>query len=141
MIVRFIVSSLAGGIVLFLLGFLIYGLFLEAWMRTQIADLPGMMKEEPDMIALAVFNLVLAGMIAFVAENWAKARNFVDGLKVGGVLIFFYSMSVNLSFTAFMNVITSISAPIVDVFAMTFMGTIAGGVIGIVLGKMRGSES
>ena len=140
MVVRFIVSSIAGGIVFFVLGFLIYGLMLEPWMRTQMAEFPGMMKEAHDLIVLAVFNLVLAAMIAFVAENWAKARNFVDGLKVGGVLMFFYGMAVNLSFTAFMNIFLSVYAPIVDVFTMTLMGTIAGGVIGLVLGKMSGSE-
>lgn len=139
MIVRFIVSSIAGGIVFFILGFLIYGLALDPWMKANTAQFAGLMKEVPDMIPLAVANIVWAGMIAFVAENWANTRNFADGMKVGGILMFFAAMAINLQFTAFMNMYLSVLVPIVDTFVVTFMGVVTGGVIGFIIGKMKGS--
>ncbi len=139
MIARFIVSAVAGGIVMFVLGFLIYGLALDPWMKANIAEYAGLMKKAPDMIALAGMNIVWAGLIAFVADNWAKARDFGSGMKVGGILMFFASIAINLGYTAFMNMYLSVLVPLVDSVAMTFLGVVVGGVIGVVLGKMHKS--
>jgi site-specific recombinase len=139
MVVRFIVSAVAGGIVMFILGFLIYGLALDPWMKANIAEYAGLMKETPDFIALAGMNIVWAGLIAFVADNWAKARDFGSGMKVGGILMFFAAIAMNLGYTAFWNLFQSVLVPLVDSVVMTFMGVVVGGVIGVVLGKMHKS--
>jgi len=137
MIARFIVSAVVGGIVFFVLGFLLYGMLLDPWMRANVTQYPGLMKEVPDMVPLAGMNLVWAASIAFVADNWANARDFGSGMKVGGILMFFASIAVNLSFTAFMNMFQNLLVPVVDSITWTFIGVVSGGVIGIVLGKMK----
>ena len=58
-------------------------------------------------------------------------------MKVGGILMFFASIAVNLSFTAFMNMFQNLLVPVVDSITWTFIGVVSGGVIGIVLGKMK----
>ena len=80
-------------------------------------------------------------MIAFVADNWAKARDLGTGMKVGGVLMFFSAMAINLQFSAFMNIYLSFLLPVIDVAIVTFMGVVCGGVIGLILGKMSGAEA
>lgn len=137
MVVRFLVSTAVGGILFFVLGFLLYGMLLDPWMRANITQYPGLMKEMPDMVPLAGMNLVWAGMIAFVADNWANAKDFGSGMKVGGVLMFFAAIAVNLGYTAFMNMFQSLLVPVVDSVVMTFMGVLTGGAIGFVLGKMN----
>lgn len=137
MIVRFIVSTIVGGIVFFVLGFLIYGLFLDAWMKANVVEYAGLMNAQPQMLALVGMNLVWAGLIAFVADNWANVKDFGAGMKVGGVIMFFAGIAINLSNTAFMNIYTNSLVPVVDTVAITFMGVITGGVIGLVLGKMK----
>jgi len=137
MIVRFIVSSVVGGIVFFILGFLIYGLALDPWMKANTVQYTGMLKDPPDFIALGLANIVWAAMVAFVADNWANARDFASGAKVGGLLMFFAVVALDLQFVAFMNLYLNVLVPLVDVVAVTVMGIITGGVIGIVLGMMN----
>lgn len=137
MAVRFLVSTVVGGIVFFILGFLLYGMLLDPWMKANITQYAGLMKEIPDMVPLAGMNLVWAGMIAFVADNWAKANDLGSGMKVGGILMLFASIAVNLGYTAFMNMFQSLLVPVVDSVVWTFIGVVSGGVIGIVLGKMN----
>ncbi|QQS42825.1 MAG: hypothetical protein IPM63_07795 [Acidobacteriota bacterium] len=136
MVVRFLVCAIAGGIVIFVLGFLIYGLALAGWIQANTVQYPGLILDPPNFVALAISNIVWAGMIAFVADNWANARNFGAGMKVGGILMFFSAMAVNLQNTAFMNIFENMLVPVVDVAGVTFMGVFAGGVIGFILGKM-----
>lgn len=137
MVVRFLVSAVAGGIVFFVLGFLIYGLALQPWIMANTAQYPGLMIDPPNFIALAISNIVWAGLIAFIADNWANARDFASGMKVGGIVMFFAAMAINLGYTAFWNMFLSILVPVVDVAALTFMGVVTGGVIGFILGKMN----
>ncbi|HUF05622.1 MAG TPA: hypothetical protein VMM38_15790 [Aridibacter sp.] len=137
MIVRFIVSAVAGGIVIFILGYLIYGLALHSWILANTAQYPGLLINPPSMVPLAISNIVWAGLIAFVADNWAKARDFASGMKVGGIVMFFSAMAINLGYIAFMNIFLSVLVPVVDVAAVTFMGVVSGGVIGFILGKMN----
>ncbi|MCO6510496.1 MAG: hypothetical protein J5I65_06850 [Aridibacter famidurans] len=137
MVVRFLVCSIAGGIVIFVLGYLIYGLALASWIQANTVQYPGLIINPPNLVALAISNIVWAGMIAFVADNWANAKDFGAGMKVGGILMFFSAMAVNLQNTAFMNIFQNMLVPVVDVAGVTFMGVFAGGVIGFILGKMN----
>lgn len=137
MVVRFLVCAIAGGIVIFVLGFLIYGLALASWMQANTVQYPGLMIDPPNFVALAVSNIVWAGLIAFVADNWANAKDFGAGMKVGGIVMFLASMAMNLGYTAFWNIFQNMLVPVVDVAVMTFMGVVAGGVIGFILGKMN----
>jgi hypothetical protein len=137
MIARFIVSAVAGGIVFFVLGFLIYGMALDPWMRANTVQYAGLMINPPNMLALAGSNIVWAGMIALVADNWAGVKDFGAGMKIGGILMFFAAVAINLGYTAFMNIFLSALVPVVDVAVVTFMGVITGGVIGFILGKMN----
>ena len=142
MIARFIVSSVAGGIVFFVLGYLIYGMALAGFVADHTVTYEGLMKNPPDLIVLAIGNLVWAAMIAFVADYWASTSTPVGGAKVGGILMFFAVLAVDLQNQAFMNIFKGAAVVIiVDVVIVTVMGIIAGAVIGFVIGKMQGSGS
>ena len=136
MIARVLAATVAGGITYFILGFLIFGLFLEEKMKPYLTVYPGLMKEVPDWAPLILANLVTAFLFAYILDNWAQIRTFVGGLKAGAIISFLQALSFQLMFLAFMNMHKSYIPVVMDVVASTVMGAITGGVIGLVLGMM-----
>ncbi len=136
MITRVLVATLAGAIVMFLLGYLIFGVLLNSYMTANVMQYAGMMKNPPNFIMLIVANLALAWLLAFVADYWAGIRNFASGLKLGALITFPMIIWSVLRFEAFMDLYIGFVPIIVNVLAATLMGAIAGGVIGLVLGMV-----
>src|SRR5687768_4314136 len=133
--IRTLVATLAGAVVLFFGGWLIFGLLLANYMKANTVQYAGLMKEPmPDMIPLALANLALAWLFAFVFDYWAGIRTFVTGLKGGALITLPIMLWIDLQFMAFMNLYTSIVPLIIDIIAATVLGAIAGGVVGLVLG-------
>lgn len=141
MIIRVLAGTLAGGIVFFFLGWLIFGLLLAEFMKAHTINYIGLLKEPmPDMIPLAAANLAWSWLLAFIFEYWANIRTFVGGLKGGALIMFPIVLGINLQYLAFMNLHQGFTPLIVNVVASTVLGSIAGGVIGLVLG-MVGSKA
>ena len=136
MIARVLAATVAGGVTYFILGFLIWGLFLEDAMRPYMNVYPGLMNEVPVWAPLIFANLVTAFLFAYILDNWAQVRTFAGGAKAGAIIAFLQTLSLQLMFLAFMNIAKNYIPPIVDVIVATVMGAITGGVIGLVLGMM-----
>ena len=136
---RTIVAAIVGAIVLFLTGFLFFGVLLESFFKSQMIEYKGLMRETPIFVTLFLWNIVWAWLIAFIFDYWATIRTFVGGLKGGAIIMFAVVFGVNLANYTFMNIYTGNPlVPIaVSVIVQTVMGALAGGVIGLVLGKMR----
>ena len=137
MITRILVAALVGGIVMFGLGFLIYGMLLEPYMKANMtAEAVKLMKNPPNFVLLVVSNLMLALVLAVIFERWASIKTFVSGAIAGAIIVFLMALGIDLQFAATMNLMNGFVPVIVDVLAATAMGAITGGVIGLVLGKM-----
>lgn len=136
MITRVLVATLAGAVVLFLLGYLIFGVLLNSYMQANVMQYAGMMKNPPNIMMLIVANLAFAWLLAFVADYWAGIRNFASGLKLGALITFPLIIWSTLRFEAFIDLYIGYALIIVVVLAATLLGAIAGGVIGLVLGMV-----
>ena len=134
MITRVLVATLAGAIVMFLLGYLIFGVLLNSFMQENVNQYTGMIKDPPNFMLLIGANLVLAWLLAFVGDYWAGIRNFASGLKLGALITFPVVLWSDLQFESFANIYMGFVPIIVNVLAGTLLGAIAGGVIGLVLG-------
>lgn len=138
MIIRVLAATLAGAIVFFGLGYVIYGILLDPVLKGYMAHYPGLVKEPmPDMVPLFLWNFVMAFLFAFVFDRWAGIRSFAGGLRGGAVLMVLIALMTDLSSIAFMNLWTSYVGVVIDIIGATVLGTIAGGVIGLVLGYMN----
>jgi len=133
---RVLVAAVAGGAALFFLGFLVYGIALEAWMNSQMVPHPGLMRESPNFVTLILANIVWALLVALIFDRWATISTFAGGLLGGAAIAFFMSLFNDLMSISLMNLFTSFTPVLVDVIAFTVIGAIAGGVIGLVLGIM-----
>jgi len=136
MIKKFILATLAGSVVQFLLGWLIYGLLLANFMNSHTTHYEGLMKDMNTgsfIILIFLSELVMAFLITFIFQRWAKFEGFFKGLTAGMLLGFLLALSYDLYFLASMNMF-SVSTTVVDVIANTVVVGIAGAVIAWVLG-------
>ena len=141
MFTRILAATVAGGITIFIYGFVVWGLFLENMMRPHMNTFPGLMNEMPVWAPLVLANLVNAFYLALIFDRWAGIRTFAGGAQAGAIIMFLVSLSTQLMFLAFMNLHKDYVPVAVDLIATAVMGAIAGGVIGQVLGMMKKGEA
>jgi len=136
MIKKLILATLAGSVVQFLLGWLIYGLLLADFMNSNTTHFEGLMKDMNSgsfIILVFISGLMMSFLITFIFQRWAKFDNFLKGLTGGMFLGFFMALTYDLFSLAAMNII-NVSTMIVDVIANTVVVGIVGAVIAWVLG-------
>jgi len=130
---KFILGTLAGGITLFLLGFVVYAIVLEGFFSSQtvsgIAKSPEQMRYYP----LFLGNLATAALLSYIFLKWANITTFVEGMKAGAVIGFFMAAGFDLVMYDTSRIISA-EGTIADVFVWAFNASIVGGVVGAVLG-------
>jgi len=127
-----ILAALAGGIALFVLGFLIYGVVLAGFYAGNLGSATGVVREVPVWWALCVSQFGLAAVITYVAVH-ASVSSASEGLKMGAVfgLLFGVAIAFDLyAVTNWSNVTVAFVEPLVTAVRIS----LAGGVIGAVLG-------
>jgi hypothetical protein len=136
--VRVLLSAVAGAITLFILGYLIWGVLLTSYFKSNTIEYAGLSKQPtPNLLLLFLSNLALAFLLAFVFAQWASIRTFAGGLAAGAIVGFLIHLSWKLSLMGYMNLYKEISPVVVDVLVETARASLAGGVIGAVLGLMN----
>jgi hypothetical protein len=132
------VAAVVGAIVMFTLGFLIFGLALDSFMSANIVQYEGFQKDPPAFVPMILSFLVFSWLISFVFDQWADIRTFAGGLIGGGLIMFAITLANEMSFLAFMNLYQGLGIVAVNIVVITIIGAVAGGLIGAILGKMEG---
>ncbi len=131
-----IMATLAGFVILFLLGWLLYGMLLMDFYQANSGTVSGVMREESEMIwwALIVGNLLQAYLLVYIFGKWANITSFGGGLQAGAILGLILGFAINLTMYGTTNMM-NLTAALVDPFVGAVMMGITGGVIGYVLGR------
>lgn len=131
-----IMATLAGFVVLFLLGWLIYGMLLMDFYAANSGSATGVMKEDGDMVwwALVVGNICQAYLLVYIFGKWANITTFSGGFQSGAVIGLIIGLAFNLNMYGTSNLMNLTSA-LVDPIVSAIMMGITGGVIGAVLGR------
>ena len=129
---KFAIATVAGGVVLLLTRFVFYGVLLRDFMAANSA--PGVMKVVPDMAPLVLGELCVAAFLTLILSRWEGITSFGAGAKAGAVLGLLFALGLNLVFYATMNMIEAVAIP-ADTVVNTIRMCLAGGVIGLVLGR------
>lgn len=131
-----LLATLVGFIVLFLLGWLIYGMLLMDFYGNNSGSASGVMRAEDEFIwwALILGNLFQAYLLVYIFGNWANITTFSDGLKAGAIIGLTMGLAFNLSMYGTSNLMNLTSA-LVDPFVSAVMMAITGGVVGFMLGR------
>ena len=128
------ISALLGGIVIFLLGFVFYGMLLDSFMKENFNQCANRPMEEMVWWALIISNLIWAGSYS-VIFSWAGITGFMNGLQKGALIAFLIGLSYGLSFYSMTTTYNSMTAMIVDLLVGTAMGAIGAGVVAWYLGR------
>jgi hypothetical protein len=132
---KFLIGTLVGGIVLFFLGYLLYGMLLMNFF-TQHSHAPaGADKAMSDLIwwALVLGNFVTGALLTYVILKVGNVNSFGSAAGIAATIGLLMSLGDDLIRYATANSF-DLTALFTDVVVFTIMTAIAGGIIGAVLG-------
>ena len=128
-----LVASVAGAVVLFVGGYVLYELVLGGFMSANMGSATGVMKESPDFLWIAVGQLASGGVLATVL-GWAGATDAAGGAKAGAKIGALLSVAFGFVMLGAMN-ISTLTWTVVDVVVTAVLWGAAGAVVGIMLGR------
>lgn len=123
---NFLVSSLVGSVVYWLLGWLFYGiLFTEIYPPS----------DTQNMLYIYLGCLTFALLLGYIFNKWAGISTLMSGLYAGALIGFLYGLSMN--FFMYSNMEPNMSNMLLDVVLNAVSGGVTGAVMGLVIGKMK----
>ena len=124
---NFLVSGIVGGIIYFLLGWLLYGiLFKDAFQTTG----------NENMLFIFLGCMTFGFFVSYIFIKWAGISNVVTGFMSGAVIGLFFGLYSNF----FMNSMTSeinYQTMGLDIVITIVMSALVGAAIALVNGKLK----
>jgi hypothetical protein len=133
---KIIRGTLFGGIAYFLMGWLVWGILLMDFYTANFNQCASRPEMEMIWWAMIVSNLTMALLLTLFLK-WSGAKGIVDGLKIGALFGFLYSLSLNLGYYSMTTMFNNFTAIIVDVIVNTLVMAIIGLVIVLLWGKEK----
>ena len=121
-----LVGAVLGGLTLFLLGGLLYGILLADVFTTDVS-------KEPDVLLLILANLVLGFLLVWLFTRMGTATPMA-GSRDGALLGFLFTLSYDLLLYA-TTTLGNLSTFALDVVVAAVMFALAGAIIGWWLGR------
>ena len=137
---RFVVGTLAGGVVLYAVGYLIFTLAFAAFYAANAGSATGVDRGGELFWALALANLAYGALITFAIGNRVGSLSTGGGIKIGAIVGFLLWCTADFVFYGTTN-IANLTRTVVDPLLEIVHGGIGGGVIAVVLGKMGDRQS
>ncbi len=132
-----ITAAVAGTVVLFVAGYLFWGLLLADFFAANQGSATGVMREPPDFLVLGLGQLALGFLLATVL-GWAGAKTPAAGFKTGAELGLLAGLGWDLILFATTNVAT-LTGALADAVVFAVVMGLGGAVVGMMLG--RGASS
>jgi hypothetical protein len=133
---KIIRGTVFGGIVYFLMGWLVWGILLMDFYTSNFNQCASRPEMEMIWWAMIVSNLSIALLLTLFLK-WSGAKGIVDGLKTGALFGFLFSLSLDLGYYSMTTMFNNFTAIIVDVFVNTVVMAVIGLVIVITWGKEK----
>jgi uncharacterized membrane protein len=132
---KFLIGTLVGGVAFFFLGYLMYGVALSSFFAAHAGASNGDMKTMEQIVwwALILGNVASGALLTYIFLKLGNISTFGSGASTAAAIGFFMALSMDLIRFATSNSL-DLTASLADVAVETFMGAIAGGIIGVVLG-------
>lgn len=133
---KIIRGTLFGGIAYFLLGWLVWGILLMDFYTANYSQV--MNRPITDMVwwAMVVSNLAFALLLTLILK-WSGAKVIMDGLKIGTIVGFLFSLSIDLSFYSMTTMFNNLSGIVVDLVVNSAVMALIGLVIVLTWGKEK----
>ena len=126
--IKTLLIGLAGGIVVFLTGFFVYGILMMEYFTTNTPEIRGLIKDPMELWATGIGNIVWGILLSYIIDI-AGIRSGVKGALNGALIFFLFSLGTNIVFYSQYNIYT-FQTSIVDALCMTVLGATSGALTG-----------
>ena len=136
---RFMVGTLVGGLTMWGVGYLIWGLAFTNFFADNAGSATGVARDSQVVWAVALGNFSLAALVTLAVGSKAGSLTIGTGFKIGATVGFLVWFGVDFILYGVQNV-SNLTATIVDPLLELVHTGIGGAVIAAVLGKSAPSD-
>ena len=133
---KILFGGLAGGVALYLLGWVIYGMLMMDYSMANYNQCLNRPMTEMIMWAMILSSFALGFLLALVF-SWSNTTGILAGAKVAGIFGLLLSISLDFGFYSMTTMYPNLQVIFVDVMAYTVYLALAGAVIGGVMGMVK----
>ena len=131
---KILLGALAGAVTLFILKWIVYGVFLINWISANLN--PCILRPMDDYIIWAMVIATFAfGFMLSIIFSWSNTTGAIKGAKIAGIIGLLYSISMDFTLYGTSTRFSNFSAVLVSVIVNVIMWAIAGAIVGWVMGK------
>lgn len=131
---KVLLATLAAAIAAFLFGWVVFGILLDDFYKSNTPVYEGLMKNPPDLLMIFLSNVFNAFLISYIFNRWAGIRTAGEGAQAGFIIVAITALAYDLMTYAMMNLLTPM-VMVVDVIGSGAFGAVIGAVAGLVLGS------
>jgi hypothetical protein len=133
---KILIGGLIGGVILFLAGWLLYGMAFSGFFEANQGSATGVGRSEDEMIfwALIVGNLAGGLLLAIIYGRWASISTVKTGFIAGAVIGLLMGISMDFVMYATTNM-ANMTAVLVDPLIMAVMWGLGGAGVGWYFGR------
>jgi len=132
---QWVVGTVAGGIVVFGLGYVIFEMLLADFYAANAGSATGVMRDPQVIWAIFVGALAYAALILYAMRSQAAPTSMASGMKVGAIVGFLLWACADFTFFGITN-LNNLTITIVDPLVEIVHGGITGAVLGALLPKL-----
>jgi len=132
---QWVVGTVAGGIVVFGLGYVIFEMLLADFYAANAGSATGVMRDPQVIWAIFVGALAYAALILYAMRSQAAPASMASGMKVGAIVGFLLWACADFTFFGITN-LNNLTITIVDPLVEIVHGGITGAVLGALLPKL-----
>ncbi len=136
---RIVIGTLAGGITMFLLGYLIWSLIFADFFAANAGSATGVDREPFLVWAIVLGTFSLAALVTLAVESQAGNSTILDGFKIGAIVGFLVWFGVDFIHYGVSN-LSNLTATIVDPLLEAVRTGISGAVIVVVLDRFANDQ-
>jgi hypothetical protein len=133
---KVLVGGLIGGVVFFLLGWLVYGMALTTMMTENTMAGINRPMEEMQWAFLIIGHFAFGFLMAYILDK-SNVYSFGSGATMGAVIGFLFALAFDFIMYATTNYYTTMSFVFIDIIVATVMSAIVAGVVGWWYGRKR----
>jgi hypothetical protein len=136
---RLVIGTLAGGIAMYVVGYLMFGVTFRAFYDANAGSATGVSRDVNLEWAVALGTLAYAALITFAMGNQSGPSTIGAGIKTGAVVGFLLWFTADFIFYGITNV-ANLTRAVADPLLELVRGGIGGAVIAATLGKLVQTE-
>jgi len=126
---KMLVGGVIGGVVFFLLGWLLYGMLLMDTMAQYSNAACARPMEEMNMGLMVAANLFWGLAFSYILSNWSGTMSIATGATAGAIVGLLIGVAYDLMMYSTTSMMTSLTAVGIDVVVTAIMCAISGAAI------------